>query len=251
MPGTIQSIERAVAVLRLLGTADRPLGLNELAASLDLPRPTAHGIVSTLRAVGLVDQDKRSARYLLSAGAAHLHRAVDPHDLRAAAMNWADALAGSTGLAVVLAVPEAGLARVVHHVFRPDRSTQWVRTGQRVPLHATAIGKCLLAFAPAATPPLGRLELTRSTGRTCTDVAMLAEHLSAARQRGWAGSVGEYESGGGGAAAPVRSRGGLVAGALGILGRVEELFGPDDRLRLPLADELLAAAEAIGQGVAA
>jgi DNA-binding IclR family transcriptional regulator len=239
-----------VAVLRLLGTADRALGLNEIAASLDLPRPTAHGIISTLRAVGFVDQDRRSSRYLLAAGVAHLHRAVDPHDLRAAAMNWADALAGSTGLAVVLAVPEAGLARLVHHVFRPDRSSQRVRTGQIVPLHATAVGKCLLAFAPTSTPPLGLLELSRSTGRTCTDAALLAEHLSAARQRGWADSVGEYESSGGGAAAPVRSRGGLVVGALGILGRIEELFGPEDRLRLPLADELLASAEAIGHGVA-
>ncbi|MGH3588206.1 MAG: helix-turn-helix domain-containing protein, partial [Pseudonocardia sp.] len=35
MPGAIQSIERAAAVLRLLGSTDRPLGLNELAAALD------------------------------------------------------------------------------------------------------------------------------------------------------------------------------------------------------------------------
>jgi len=56
MPGTIQSIERAVAVLRVLGGADRALGLNELATALNLPRPTAHGIVRTLYTVGLVDQ---------------------------------------------------------------------------------------------------------------------------------------------------------------------------------------------------
>src|SRR5262245_45788003 len=55
VPGAIQSIERAAAVLRLLGSTDRPLGLNELAAALDLPRPTAHGIVRTLRDVGFVD----------------------------------------------------------------------------------------------------------------------------------------------------------------------------------------------------
>ncbi|HET6257145.1 MAG TPA: helix-turn-helix domain-containing protein, partial [Pseudonocardia sp.] len=37
VPGFIQSIERAAAVLRLLGTTDRPLGLKEIAAALDLP----------------------------------------------------------------------------------------------------------------------------------------------------------------------------------------------------------------------
>ena len=88
MPGAIQSIERAAAVLRLLGNADRALGLRELAAALDLPRPTTHGIVRTLYAVGLVDQDPETARYLLGDGLLRLHRGLDGHDLRAAAMNW-------------------------------------------------------------------------------------------------------------------------------------------------------------------
>ena len=64
MPGSIQSIERAAAMLRLLGSTGRALGINEIAAALDLPRPTAHGIVRTLREVGFVEQDA-SARYLL------------------------------------------------------------------------------------------------------------------------------------------------------------------------------------------
>ena len=57
VPGSIQSIERAVAVLRLLASTDRPLGLAELAAALDLPRPTVHGIVRTLRDVEFVVQE--------------------------------------------------------------------------------------------------------------------------------------------------------------------------------------------------
>ena len=251
MPGAIQSIERAAAVLRLLGNADRALGLRELAAALDLPRPTTHGIVRTLYAVGLVDQDPESARYLLGDGVLNLHRGVDGHDLRAAAMNWADSLAGSTGLAVVLGVPEHRAVRLVHHVFRPDGSAQRVRTGQTLPLHATAVGKCLLAFAPTATPPVAELDLVRWTRRTCTEAAVLDEHLAVARQRGWAGSVGEYASGVGGAAAPVRSGGGLVVGAIGVVGPTEELFGAGERLRSPLADELLSSADAIGHGVSA
>jgi DNA-binding IclR family transcriptional regulator len=249
VPGTIQSIERAAAVLRLLGIADRALGVHELAAALDLPRPTTHGIVRTLYGVGLVDQEPESARYLLGAGLLRLHRGIDRHDLRAAAMNWADALAGSTGLAVVLAVSDGHTVRLVHHVFRPDGSAQEVRTGLALPLHATAVGKCLLAFAPTATPPPGELELAHWTGSTCTDVAALDEHLTVARQRGWTTSVGEYESGTGAAAAPVRSGGGLVVGALGILGPAEELFGSSGRLRPRLTDELLAAAGAIGHGL--
>ena len=105
MPGAIQSIERAAAVLRLLGSTDRPLGLNELAAALDLPRPTAHGIVRTLRDVGFVDQDAFSARYRLGSALQELGRGGwDRHDLRARAMNWADSLAGSTGLQLLVII---------------------------------------------------------------------------------------------------------------------------------------------------
>lgn len=249
MPGAIQSIERAAAVLRLLGSADRALGVHELAAALDLPRPTAHGIVRTLYSVGLVDQDPESARYRLGEGLLRLRRGVDGHDLRAAAMNWADALAGSTGLAVVLGVPDDRSVRLVHHVFRPDGSPQQVRTGEVFPLHATAVGKCLLAFAPTATPPVGELGLERWTGRTCTATAALDEHIAAARHRGWASSVGEYASGTGAAAAPVRASGGFVVGAIGVVGPAEDLFGPGGRLRSPLAEELLATADAVGHGL--
>lgn len=246
MPGSIQSIERAAAVLRLLGGTGRPLGLNELAAALDLPRPTAHGIVRTLREVGFVDQDAASGRYVLGAGLGELGRGGwDRHDLRARAMNWADSLAGSTGLAVHLGVPDGGAARLVHHVFRPDGSPQRLRTGEDRPLHATAEGKCLLAFAPIATPPVRDLTLARWTGRTCTTVAALEAHLATARRRGWATDAGEYEVGAGGAAAPLRGSGGLVAGAIAVVGPVEELFGVGGELRLWIAGHLVAAAREI------
>jgi DNA-binding IclR family transcriptional regulator len=249
VPGSIQSIERAAAVLRLLGGTDRPLGLAELAAALDLPRPTVHGIVRTLCDVGFVDQDAGSARYFLGAGLSDLGHPRDRHDLRAAAMNWADSLAGSTGLAVQLGVAGSRSVRLVHHVFRPDGSPQHIRTGEEQPLHATALGKCLLAFAPIAIPPTRELDLQPWTGRTCTSVAALEAHLTTARRRGWASEAGEFESGVGGAAAPLRGSGGMVAGAIGVVGPVEELFGVGGELRPRLAEQLLAASREISSSL--
>ena len=251
VPGSIQSIERAAAVLRLLGSTDRPLGLGEIAHALDLPRPTAHGIVRTLREVGFVGQDSDSTRYVLGPGLRELDRGGwDPHDLRAHAMNWADSLAGSTGLAVQLGVVGAGAVRLVHHVFRPDGTPQRIRTGELQPLHATGLGKCLLAFAPVAAPPLRELDLHPWTGRTCATAAALEAHLGVARRRGWACDVGEYRSGEGSAAAPLRSSGGIVAGALGVAGPVEELFGVGGELRPRTAEQLLAAAREISASLA-
>ncbi|HVL84843.1 MAG TPA: IclR family transcriptional regulator [Pseudonocardia sp.] len=246
MAGPIRSIERAAAVLRLLGGAGRPLGLRELAAALDLPPPTAHGIVRTLCAVGFVDQDPDTARYRLGPGLRELRAGGwDRHELRARAMDWSDSLAGSTGLAVVLGVPDGAAVRLVHHVFRPDGSPQRIRTGAVQPLHATAAGKCLLAFAPLGLPPLRALRLDRYTGRTCTGAGALQEQLALARRRGWTTDHGEYEPGVGGAAAALRSGGGLVVGALGVCGPVEELFGSGAELRPRLAGELAAAAREV------
>ena len=252
MPGSIQSIERVAAVLRLLGSTDRPLGLNELAAALDLPRPTAHGIVRTLRDVGFVDQDVTSSRYRLGSALRELGRGGwDRHDLRARAMNWADSLAGSTGLAVHLGVAASGAVRLVHHVFRPDGTPQRIRTGEEQPLHATALGKCLLAFAPVATPPARDLDLQPWTGRTCVSVTALEAQLALARRRGWASDTGEYESGTGGAAAPLRASGGIVVGAIGVVGPVEDLYGLGGELRPWLAEHLVAAAREISAALVA
>ncbi|BBG00505.1 MULTISPECIES: IclR family transcriptional regulator [Pseudonocardia] len=249
MARQIQSVERAAALLRLLGGAGRPLALAELAAALDLPRPTAHGILRTLREEGLVAQDGVSGRYLLGDGLSRLGTPWDRHDLRARAMNWADALAAGTGWAVYLGVPAADGhgVDVVHHVFRPDGSRQALRTNSVQPLHATAWGLCLLAFAPASvriTEPLDRY-----TRRTVTDPAVLSRELTATRRRGWAGDPGGWEPGAGGLSVPVRSGGGLTVAALGVGGPVEQLFSSDGRARTEPLDELTNAAAEIAAGL--
>ena len=251
MPGTIQSIERAAAMLRLLGSAGRPLTLAEVAAPLDLPRPTAHGILRTLREVGFVDQDRDTGRYTLAAGLRRLGGGWDRHDLRSRAWNWADSLAGSAGQEVLLGMPAGSAVELVHHVFRPDGSPQRLRTGEQLPLHATAVGKCLLAFAPIAVPRPHELDLQRYTGRTVVAVGALTEHLATARHRGWASELGERRTGLGGLAAPVRATGGLVVGALGIEGPVEELFGAGGTPPPRLVDPLLNAVREISAGLGA
>jgi DNA-binding IclR family transcriptional regulator len=142
-------------------------------------------------------------------------------------------------------VPDGDAAGLVHHVFRPDGSPQTLRTNTRQPLHATAWGKCLLAFAPVSTPAPRDLELRRYTGRTAATVTMLEAHLAAARKRGMSTDVGEYETGAGGAAVPLRSGGGLTVAALGIAAPVEQLFGGGGEPRAAHADQLRAAGREI------
>lgn len=235
MPGSIQSIERAADVLRLLGTASRPLALGELALALELPKPTVHGIVRTLCGVGFASQDISTGRYLLGTGLSSLIRGgLDPHELRSRAMGWADRLAAYSGLEVQLAMPVEGCAEIVHHVFRPDDSPQLLRTGERHPLHATALGHVLLAHV-AAAPSLSALSLEAFTSATVTDPRILTTRVADVRRAGHAVEVGEHRPGVAAIAAPIRHRGRLGVAALAVCGPRDRVLDASGR---PLAGHL-------------
>jgi len=114
-------------------------------------------------------------------------------------------------------------------VFRGDGGTQVLVTGSIVPLHASAMGKVLLAFDPGAGRSAANTELTAFTHRTIIDRVILHRELAGVRDTGWAGSVGEVEPGVAGIAAPIRDGGGYVVAAVGIEGSIDRVC--DDRLR--------------------
>ena len=244
----IQSIERAVAVLRVLGSAPHPLTLQEVADSLDLAKATAHGILATLRHVGLVDQDRRTGHYLVTAVPDWLHAGgIDPNELRSRAMNWADRLAATTGEAVLIGVPGEGDVEVVHHVFCPDGSPQRMLYGERLPAHATALGKVLLAFTRWWELRLLRQQpsaLQRWTGTTIPDREALARQVDDVRRRGYAVEIAELNAERAGIAAPIRGFGGLGVGAIGITGPTHRLL-VDRAARPALVEGVVAAARAV------
>ncbi len=231
MPGNVQSVERAAAILRLLADEDEPLALAQIAAALGLAKPTAHGILRTLEDVGFVEQDVPNGPYRVANDLFLLGRGdrLDPNELRSRAMNWTDTLAARTGESARVATFHQGRAEVAHHVFRADGGTQVLMTGSVVPLHASALGKILLAYYPGAARSLLRQELPSLTARTITDNRALQRELAGIRDVGWAGSVGEVDPAVAGIAAPIRDRGGYVVAVVGIEGAIERVC--DERLR--------------------
>ena len=224
MPGSVQSIERAAAVLRLLAGGTGRLGLVEVANALGLAKGTAHGILRTLQEVGFVAQDRSSGKYLLGSGLLALtvpH--LDPNELRSLALNWTDSLAARSGETVRLGVLAAGSVLVASHGFRPDDTEQVLEVGAHRPAHACALGKVLLAHDPGAVALLHRRPLQSYTPRTTVDARALAAELAQVRRQGWALDAEQVEMGVGGLAAPVRDRGGLTVAAVGITGTLERV----------------------------
>lgn len=250
MPGTVQSIERAAAVLRLLAGGDGRMTLADVAHSLDLAKGTAHGILRTLKGVGFVEQDRMTGRYHLGAAMLQLGSSyLDINDLRSHAINWADPLAARTGEAVRIGTVLDGQVLVVHHVFRPDDTPQTLDVGSLLPMHATALGKVLLAYRSSGVTPLGTLD--RFTSRTLVTPRGLAVELRRVRETGWGLDVEENEPGESAIAAPIRGPGGLVVGAIGISGHVERLCDSHYRPRPHLVAHVRDAARAVSRDLGA
>ena len=110
-----------------------------------------------------------------------------------------------TNCAVRVGVRHGATAVIVHHVFRPDATLQILEVGAQLPLHASALGKALLAFAPndiitnLLSSPLERL-----TKRTPTAAALRAQ-LAAVRVQAIATERDEAVLGESSIAAPICS----------------------------------------------
>lgn len=245
----MQSIERSAAVLRLL--ADGRLALVDLSNSLGLAKGTVHGILRTLQHVGFVEQDRVTGQYQLGAALLQLGaRSLDVNELRSRALNWTDSLAARSGEAVRIGSHLDGEVLVVHHVFRPDDSQQTVEVGTLLPMHASALGKAIVAFDAAAAAAVRRTGLapyTRSTVATSTE---LNRALATVRKSGWAAEVEELRAGEAGIAAPIRDEAGVVVASLGLSGPIDRVCD-GRRPRATLVAQVRDAARAVSRELGA
>ena len=144
--GTIQSVDRAARILKALGSGSSRLGVTEVADRLGLAKGTVYGLLRTLEAQELVEQDPESGKYRLGPAMLQLGNAfLDNHELRGRSLLWADSLASRVGEAVRVGVLHGPNVLIVHHVFRPDNSVQILEVGASIPWHACALGKAIVA----------------------------------------------------------------------------------------------------------
>ncbi|MEU2350536.1 IclR family transcriptional regulator [Modestobacter sp. NPDC049651] len=248
MPGNVQSLERAAAILHAIAGSGGQMGVTELASAVGLAKTTTHGLLRTLLDLAFVEQDARTGRYALGAGLLGLgSHHLDANELRSRASNWADALASRSGCAVRLGTLAGFQVVVVHHVFCPDDSPQDLEVGLVLPAHATALGKVLLASRSARSRPAADVRLERLTPSTLTDPVSLAGELEAVRGRGWAQTREERLTGVAGVAAPVRGPGGLVVAALGVTGPVDQLLTTAGTARPAVVGMVVDAAAAVSR----
>ena len=233
---TVQSVARAVDILRALAGGGRGLGVTEVAERIGVAKPTAYALLRTLESGGLVSQDHETGRYRLGPALLEFGNAyLETHELRARSVVWADHLATRTNEAVWVGVLSGDHVLVVHHAFRPEGAVQILEVGAAVPWHACALGKCLVAHVTDEEQQhLLDGEHAVLTGSTVTEPGPLREELEVVLRLGYAVEDGEAAIGDAGIAAPVFDRDGVI-GAIGLVGPVERLLAPAVREEFAVA----------------
>jgi IclR family acetate operon transcriptional repressor len=221
-------LRKTMEVLSLFSLTRREIGVVEVAESLGRPKSTVSRWLAAMERAGFLQRDAESGRYRLSLRLAALGEvARQTTTLQRTArplLGWLAEQTGETANLTVLIGLEAVNVEVADSP-RPVMHIGWV--GRRLPIHATASGKALLAHAGGAlvTALLAR-GLERFTPETITEGDALRAELELVRARGYATVWAELEPDLAAVAAPVRDHRGVVVAAIAIGGPVSRCPRP-------------------------
>jgi IclR family pca regulon transcriptional regulator len=227
-PRYSQSLERGLAILECF-TPQHPLkGIADIADELGMSRASTHRYMSTLLALGYLEQGRRR-KYRLTLRVTRLGLStLSATGLVEQARPELLELSRRAGFAVGLVVLDGGEAiylERVHGLRRPAAGGVEPAVGESLPAHCLAAGKTLLAWAPAQERRelLAQATLTRRGPNTITSKAALRSELEVIREHAFAAEDEELAPGRIAIAAPLHDHTGeppaaidLSAGAIGI-----------------------------------
>ncbi len=199
-PSSLVGSDRVLAVLTELAHHPGGVGLDQLARTLDSPKPTVHRALMSLRRAGFAVRHGRGTYQL---GDEFIRLAFVNHEARPDHLRVQpvlEELAERHGETAHYAVLDG---RSVVYRSKVDPSTGAVKLtstiGGRNPAHCTAVGKLLLSFRlpddQAVRQWVDAEPLPARTLRTMTTAPELAVELAAIRARGYSTEDQENEPG--------------------------------------------------------
>jgi DNA-binding IclR family transcriptional regulator len=222
----VQSLQRAFAILEAIAQGPEGLSLGELARRVNLHNSTTFHLVKTMVALGYARQAPETKRY-------HIGRmlftvasgALNEVELVGLATPLLEKLAEATGETAHLAIRLSDELAVIARAAGRGAFQLVDRAGGLRPLHATALGKALLAtLAPEKFEHfLGSVRLESFTPKTITETSDLRAEVERIREEGIAYDDSEYIAEVRCVAGPVYDFTGRATGALGISGPVWRL----------------------------
>jgi IclR family KDG regulon transcriptional repressor len=217
---TVQSVERAIKILEELAVEKEGLGVTELSHRVDLHKSTVHRMLTTLLNLGYVEQNTVSERYRLGMKLLFLGGAIlERMDIRHEAHDLLEELSEIVNEAVHLVVPDGFRAIYIDKLDSNKTIRMYSQIGRIAPLHASAVGKAILAFSGQGfVDEVIKRGLSKYTPKTITKPQELLMHLKMIKEHGYAVDDEENEEGIRCIGAPVFDYTGKVIGAISVSG---------------------------------
>jgi DNA-binding IclR family transcriptional regulator len=228
------SLTRGLSLLELFTVEDSQLSVSEMARRSGIPKSTTHRLVSDLLAWGALERAPGGVRLgvrMFELG----HLVPTQRSMRELAAPYAHNLNEVTGLTSNLAVRDGQDIVYVEKVSSRSLRVPHSRTGGRLPLHCTALGKAILAHSdPAFIESVLAGELRPRSPRTISDPKVLRRELATVRETKVAYDVEESQLGLFCVATPLFGRRGALVGAISVTGATElaqaQRFAPAVRM---------------------
>jgi DNA-binding IclR family transcriptional regulator len=212
---------RAFTVLDTFDAGHRHQTLAQIARRAGLPLTTAHRLVHELVAQGALSRTPDGAyeigRKIWSLGIlASLHS-----DLRELALPYMEDLYQLGNDAVQIGVLDGFRCLIVERIAGSRTLSVISKPGARLPLHASGVGKVLLAYGSKELQEAVLDSLESYTDKTVTDPEKVRKQLKQIKDQGFAHSEEELAIGARTLAAPIFGPGKKVVAALGIVSPVD------------------------------
>ncbi|WP_308211221.1 IclR family transcriptional regulator [Microbacterium sp. zg.B96] len=221
---SVSVLDRLTAVFEAFTEDDEGLGISELARRANLPKSTVSRISAELVAQRLLDRE--GDKLYLGVRLFELGQTVvEPRRLRRAALPVMTDLRNMTGYTVNLAVLDVTDVVCIATVLGVPATPPVLRVGGRLPAHATALGKAILAFSPpeAVHALASDGVLGRRTPQTVGDLDALVQELGEARRLGTAVEREQCVVGRACVASPIMGRAGVPLAAISVAGSVDDV----------------------------
>ncbi len=189
--GQVQSLTRALSVLKVIGENEQGLTLAEVSETVGLPPSTAHRHLTTMQEQRFVRFEPATGTWFIGVQAFLTGNAfIGSRDIAALSRPFMRGLVEAGGETVNLAIADEARGHVIYlaqveckHMMRAIS-----RPGEQVPMYCSAVGKALLAAMPktAVTSVLQKTGLKRVTDKTITSPARLRTELKKIRSEGYA-----------------------------------------------------------------
>jgi DNA-binding IclR family transcriptional regulator len=220
------AVERALAMLEAV--AQEPDGLSnaEISRKLQIPKSSASYILRTLERQAYLNRDSDSGKYRVGLKILSLSRgALTGIDVREVALPIMRHLMEKTNLTCHLAILDGPEAVYIEKVEPQGfiRMDTWV--GRRMRVHATSVGKSLVAHIPQ--PKLEKIlserGMEKRTPKTITTLPRLLKELEKVRTQGYSVDDEENNIGARCLGAPIFDQSGHIEAALGLSGTINQV----------------------------